>query len=255
MNRVIVAFCFICMSFYLYSCTTGRESAEQGRYEYDRILIERLNHHNGRIHTVDARALVVFREADRNFSFRATLSVENHGENLRLDLSDFVFKKPLLSIVKNGEQVTTILYTKRSYFEMPYEQLDMKKISGLNIRKEILLSALMGKVYIEEQNSVTSSPEPHLLIIENSYMKETISFNDQLLPVSVFYDFQNDVYTMTFREYIRIGDLVFPKKVTVRNQDRVLEANYSDVSVNQPLDPEIFHVSEEDIGGFERKNL
>jgi hypothetical protein len=254
LTRVTLSLGLLCIVFALNSCAVKREHALP---ETDApLLMDRLNHYNQLVHDVDAQALVVFKDSDRNYSFRAALSAVGNGEKLRLTLSDFVFKKPLLSIVKNGDDLTAILYTKKQYVQVPYEDLDMEEISGLDIRKEILLAALMGKVYTDEQSSVITSPDPLTLVIEgNDDQKQIVSFDSQLLPHEVTYLGSYQVYSMVFHEYMAVAGLYFPKRVSVTHEDRALEASYSEVRVNQALSADVFHVDDTVLEGFERKSL
>jgi hypothetical protein len=254
LRRVAISLSLLVVVLALNSCAVKKDHVYP---ETDALLLmERLDHYNRLVDDVDAQALVVFKNSNRNYSFRASLIAVGNGEKLRLTISDFVFKKPLVSIVKNGDDLTVILYTKKQYVQEPYDNLEVEEISGLNMRKEILLAALLGKVFTDEQNSVITNPYPLVLVIErNDGLKETVSFDSELLPAEVTYQWGYEVYTMVFHEYMTVSGVVYPKRVSVTHGDRLLEINYSDVRINQPLAAYVFHVDEKMLEGFERRYM
>jgi hypothetical protein len=238
----------------LSSCATRTDYVEPETHPGE--LMDRIVQYNRMVRSVDAQALVVFKDGDKQYSFRAALRAEGNGSKLRLTLSDFVFKKPLVSIVKNEDVFTAIVYVKKEYIQEPYEELDVVEVTGLRIKKEILLAALMGKVYVDGNNSVLTSPNPTTLIIErHEGRREIVSFDSRMLPSEVTYARGYREYSTIFHEYMLVDGVYYPKKMSIVHEDQELTANFSDVRVNGILDSAFFQLDAEELGNFERKRL
>ena len=124
--------------------------------------------------------------------------VQQNGEHIRLDLSDFVFKKPVLTLVKNNDQVTALMHMKKKGYLMSYDSMSIEELSGFKLRKEILLPALMGKVFVDAHNASLISPDPNTLIIESDTVREVVTFDAEWLPKNVEYEISGDAYIMNF---------------------------------------------------------
>jgi hypothetical protein len=221
------------------------------------ILVERLNAYNDDVHTIDARALVVYKENDKTFSFRSRIVVEQNGEYLRLDLSDFVFKRPVLTMIKERDEVIAILHTKKAYYRMPYEAFDPARISGVNLDGEMLITTLMGKVFLDRESSSYRSPEPRILDVENASFTQSIRFDDRLLPVHVEYDFRGDRYVLSLEKFMESDGVHFPQSISLQHSARLLEASFSEVHINGAVnvDPALYRIDGLDLGGMERVYL
>jgi len=237
----------------LYSCATRIETVQE---ESDAdVLVAKLKEYNSSIHAIEAAALLMYSDGDKTYSFRVQVTVHNNGENMRLDLSDFVFKKPILTIVKNNDKVTALLHTQKKYYLTTYEDLNIEELSGLKIRKEILLHALMGKIYVDSEGGSAISPDPETLIIETEEYRETITFDNDWLPRSAEFIVDYDVYSMTLKSFTSIEGVYFPGKVTLTNLNRKLEATYKEVRVNGTIDAGLFLVDEKSFPGYTRETL
>ena len=236
-----------------YSCATRTETVQE---ESDAdVLVTKLKEYNSSIRAIEAAALLVYTDGDKTYSFRAQVTVHNNGENMRLDLSDFVFKKPILTIVKNDDKVTALLHTQKTYYLTTYEDLNIEELSGLKIRKEILLPALMGKIYVDSEGGSAISPDPETLIIETEEYRETVTFDHDWLPCSAEYIVEYDVYSMTLESFTFTEGVYFPGKVTLTNLNRQLEATYKEVRVNGTIDAGLFLVDEKSLAKYTRETL
>jgi hypothetical protein len=207
-------------------------------------FLENLNAYNEMVHTIDAEALIVFRDIDRTLSFRAQLAAQNNGETLRIDFADFIFKKPLLGLIRNEGTVVAVFHLKKEYYRLSYDDLDIEALSGLQIRKEVLISAMMGKVYVDDGGSVSNSVDQSTVVIENGGFRETVTFNSESLPVSVEYVFDSDIFLMLFEEYQPIDGTPFPQKVVIKNNGRTLELRFDEIELNGVLDAVLFQADE-----------
>lgn len=237
----------------LYGCATQSVTVqEEGDVQ---LLVEKLKEYNESISTIKAHALLMYTDGDKSYSFRAEIAVENSGENIRLDLSDFVFKKPVLTLVKNSDQVAALLHMDKKVYLTSYENLNIEALSGLKLRKEILLPALMGKVFVNSATATMSSPNSKTLIMESEGYRETVSFDAHWLPQSVEYEVNNDVYSMTFKSFTAFEGVFFPGKVTLSSLNRQLEATFKDVTVNGMIDDGLFLLDEKSLPGYTNEAL
>jgi outer membrane lipoprotein-sorting protein len=237
----------------LYSCATRTETVQE---ESDAdVLVTKLKEYNSSIHAIEAAALLLYADGDKTYSFRVQITVHNNGKNMRLDLADFIFKKPILTIVKNNDKVTALLHAQKKFYLTTYEDLSIEELSGLKLRKEILLPALMGKIYVDSEGGSVSSPDPETLIIESEEYRETVTFSHDWLPRSAEYIVEYGVYSMTLESFTAIDGVYFPRKVTLTNMNRRIEATYKDVKVNGGIDTSLFLVDEKSLAGYTRKSL
>jgi hypothetical protein len=230
------------------SVTVQDESAVQQ-------LMERLTSYNESVTAVEAHAILMYTDGERNYSFRAYIAAQNNGEHIRLDLSDLVFKKPVLTLVKADDTVTALMHMQKTGYTMSYKHMDLEEITGLNLRKEILLPALMGKVYVSPEIAELSSTDSQTLRIASDEYMETVIFDDQWRPQRVTYDMGDAAYSMVFKSYTAVEGTAFPDKVTLSNQERKLEATYRDVKVNSLLDEGLFVLDDETYIAYRIENL
>ena len=231
-----------------YGCATQSVTVQDERNE--QMLLEKLKEYNGSISSVEARALLMYNDGDKNYGFQAVVAVQQNGERIRLDLSDFVFKKPILTLVKNSDQVTALMHIKKKGYLMSYDSMSIEELSGFKLRKEILLPALMGKVFVDDGNASLFSPDSKTLIMESDIVREVVTFDAEWLPRSVEYEIFGDAYIMNFVSFTALEDHVFPEKVTLSTLNRRLEATYRDVRVNGYIDDGMFIIDEEILSGY-----
>jgi hypothetical protein len=216
----------------------------------EKMLLEKLKEYNGSISSIEARALLMYNDGDKNYGFQAVIAVQQNGERIRLDLSDFVFKKPVLTLVKNNDQVTALLHMKKKGYHMSYDSMSIEELSGLKLRKEILLPALMGKVFVDTHNTTLISPDSKTLIMESDIVREVVTFDAEWLPRSVEYEIFGDAYIMNFVSFTALEDNVFPEKLILKTLNRQLKATYKDVRVNGYIDDGMFIIDEKTLSGY-----
>jgi hypothetical protein len=248
MRRAYLCILLFPLFLLLLSCATRTEITEEGR-DAD-ILLAKLNMYNASIHSIQANALVLYTDGDRTYSFRAKLVVNMNGQNMRLDLADFVFKKPLLTIVKSEGDITALIHTQKKYYLTSFEDFRIEDLTDLRMKKEILLPALMGKVYVASERSIVTSPDEETLIIEHEDFRQTVSFSKEWLPQSAQYTYGYDVYSLTLDSFTYTSEVYFPERVVLVNKNRQLKASYTDVQVNGTVDSQIFNVDEKEIAGY-----
>jgi len=217
-------------------------------------LLTRLNSYNDMVITIKGKALSVYREGGKTVSLKTNIVTDEKESMFRVDLFDFVFRKPLISIIRKGGDVLAVIYTRKEYYTLSFEDFDFRKMIGFDLPKEILVSAIAGNVYIIEGESVVSDPDNLTLSIEGGAGRELIRFNREYLPVEVKYDYSTALYYIRFDKYKIVDNFYFPHKIIIKNEDRMFEINYTDIDVNIAVENEAFSFDDSVLNGFARIN-
>lgn len=217
-------------------------------------LLTRLHSYNNTVTTIKGKALTVYREGEKTVSLRADIVTDEKEIMFRIDLFDFVFKKPLISIIRKTGDILAVIYTKKEYHTMSFENFDFQEMTGFDLPKEILMSAIAGNVYIIEGEAVVSDPDNLLLSIEGEAGRELIRLNREYLPVEVEYYYGTVLYHISFNKYKIIDNFYFPHKIIIKNGGRILEINYTDIKVNTAVGNEVFSFDDSVLNGFARIN-
>ncbi len=240
--------------FTVVSCASKMER-EADEQKSSSVLLGRLSQYNDSVKTIDAEALFLYKDSSKTLSFRAFVVVDDRTERLRLELTDYVFKRPVITIVRNEEEIIALLYTKKEYYRLQYSSLDIEKLTGLDIPKEILIPSLLGKVYTGTGSGIVSSVDAYTLQIDNGDFTQDVFFNETLLPIRILFKLAHGSYELVFNNYLKLQDIQFPKKITVQNNDRFLEISYTTTLINQELDVRLFQIGDIDISDFNRASL
>jgi hypothetical protein len=227
----------------------GKEAEEHKRGP---ALLGRLSYYNDSIKTIEGEALFLYKDSSKTLSFRAVVVVDDRTKKLRLELTDYVFKKPVLTIVRTGEEIIAVLHTKKEYYRLQYSSLDIEKLTGLNIPKEILMPSLLGKVYTGTGSGIVSSVDAYTLQIDNSDFQQHVYFDETLFPVRTLFRLTQGSYNLFFSNFLKLHDGQFPQKITIENNERFLEISYISVLINQELDIGSFQIDDLNLTDFNR---
>jgi len=203
------------------------------------LLMRKLVVYNDSIQEMTGKAIMFYKDGNRTLSFRATV-VSRNGD-LRLDLNDFVFKKPVLTLIKRGSDVLIIQQMKKKFYLMKYDALNLEKLAGIDIFPFILLPSITGRVYIDEHSSV-SPLDSTTLLIEGSNMHEEIQFNEDSLPTRTTMTASPIVYILTLKKFNRYNNASFPQKISLTAGEKALEISYSEVHINEYIDNSSFNI-------------
>ena len=216
------------------------------------LLIEKLRSYNRSVSYLEGKALVVYKEDDKTYSFRVNIAVDKNSDRFRLDASDFVFKKLLLTLIRNENDVLAVNYSKKTIANLLYDDFDFSSLIGLRISKEIFEHAFLGEVFIIEGPIQRGDSEYPSLYIKAGEETETVLFNEELLPAQALYLFVQDSLAVDYSKYEYFEDVRFPRKITVKTGDRRLIINYSELVINIPIKREIFCLENKVLEGFTR---
>lgn len=239
---------FLVALLFLSSCA-AKQVVETGKGEC--ALVQALYRYNQTVHALEGEGIGIYRDTDNTLSFRTKVTAFWPEMNLRLHIQDFVFKKPLLTLVKEGAEVKAALHTRKQYLVVDYRNADFADLTGFNIPKEIVIPTLMGKVYVESPSDV-SIAGPHTLEMSGTSVTGTISF-DGWRPSRIRYRFPGETFTVTFGKFVPVEGGAFPQKISMESEEGRgrLEITYSSSLLNRgagrstPLLPE-------EIEGYER---
>ncbi len=216
------------------------------------LLMKKLAVYNGSMKEMTGTAIMFYKDDNQTLSFRAAV-IWRSGD-LRLDLNDFVFKKPVLTFIKNGSDVLIVRHMKKEFYLMKYDALDLKKLVGIDIPSDLLLPSIVGRVYIEGKEAV-SPLDSTTLLIAGSGMREEIHFDEDYLPTSTTVTFSPDVYTLTLTKFNRYNEVSFPQKISLTAGGKALEINYSEAHINEYTDDSSFNIESSIPHGYTRGML
>ncbi|GEM_PF-1455438 len=246
MKTYLSSFLVVCALFITSCATAPKKTTDEAGILYEKLLV-----HNRRVYSLKGEAMVVYREPDRTLSFRGfVLSNEENG-GFRLDLSDFVFNKPLVTVTRNGGAVLAVMHYRKAYYSASWEEINMKKITGFDIPRELLISTVMGKVYAENTDCRT---EGDVLILEGAgaYREHRVYFKDEVIS-RVVYGFEESEYEVLFQKYRAVEGIEFPQKIVVEmsGEGSVLEILYSQVDLNRVSETDDFSLDGVDLNNYE----
>ena len=247
---------FIVLLFAAWACSvrTARMDriGEPVSGERGYFLLAQLAGNSETLKSFEGDALVVYKEGEKTESLRARVAFNRDSAQFRLDLYDFVFKKPVVTVVRNGDEVFAALHLKKKYYRNSYESFDFQNLVDINVSKDILFHSMLGEVYISEQEGKISSKGMYALTVEADNEKTDVLFDDQTLPVQAEYSGDAGVYLVRFMKYRVEGDVQFPRKVTIESGEKMLEMNYTEFSVNRPVSGQLFVLDNSVIADYNR---
>ena len=225
---------------------------------------------NMSVKSMAGKSLVVYRDGDKVVSLKATIAADKEGVRYRLDLFDYVFNKHLMTLIRLGEQVSAILYFKKEYRELSYDDFRFEDMTGITVPKDILLSTMLGEVYLPGgERKVYTDDEPahyteaergtrgalknRVLIIEaESGSRDTILFDDKGIPVEARYSGGREAQLVRFLKHKNIDGIEFPVKITIESGPRTLEINFTEVKLNRITPENAFTIPDASLQGFAR---
>lgn len=253
MLKTLVLFSFLFIVVALFSCSVKTARLEEER-ETEVRMLENLLHYNAGVRTLNAKATVIYKDENSAMSFRASMLFDYESESFRMDLFDFVFGKPVLTVVKNGERVLTVVHTRGESNLQSYDEFDLQKITGLSIPKELLLSSIVGKVYLGEGSREISRSGQSTLVVKTSLVQSDVHFGRDKLPDRVKYISSIYTYELSFTKFETSGDASFPLKVILKDTSRMLTVNYSSPLINMELEEKDFLIDEKLAGSYRAKS-
>ena len=234
------------------SCTVRAiKQAEVTKPRDEDTLLSELMGFNSAVKNIEGRALAVYRDGERTYSFRVLIAADKSSEQIRMDISDFVFKVPLFTIIRRGEDVLLIHHSKKTVSEMRFRELDFSTLFSLEVSKDLLLGAILGEVVVIEGKAVFSdTQQPLLLRIQGSNAEQTIAFNQDFIPFQMQYRYDSRLLTIDFSKFEQQKSVSFPKKIDLKQGSRSLYINYTELHLNQGIEVSRFDLQEDEIDGF-----
>lgn len=246
-------FSFLFIVFGLFSCSVKTVRLEEER-ENELRMLENLMDYNAGVRTLNAKATIIYRDENSAMSFRASMLFDYESDSFRMDLFDLVFGKPVLTVVKNGERVLTVVHTRGESNLQSYDEFDLQKMTGLSIPKELLLSSIVGKVYLGKGGREISSGGQSVLIVKTPLIRSDVHFGRDRLPDRVKYISSMYTYELSFAKFEKSGDASFPLKVILKDTSRMLTVNYSSPLINMELEEKDFLIDEKLVGNYKLKS-
>jgi len=253
--KKIVLVLFIMVLILLITSCAMKMIRTEGDEDAAQRLFDRLTAYNSEVKSLEAKALLIYKDARRTLSFRASVASIEESTSFRLDLNDFVFNKPVVSLIRNKEATFLILYREKKYYSINNEDLDFTRLIGFELPGEILIPMLMGKVYVGDGGNILSLVDSSTLLIENADFSEEIYFNNLGLPERTLYTYSPLSYDLHYSKFETFYEVYFPKKIAVEDRDRTLNISYSSVIINQDISDETFSIDIKALEHFHRAEL
>jgi hypothetical protein len=234
------------------------------------MLLGMIEAQNKAVKSIAGKSLVVYKDGDKVVSLKSTIAADKEGVRYRIDLFDYVFNKHLMTLIRSGDQVSAIIYFKKEYHELSYEDFRFGDFSTITIPKDILLSTMLGEVYLPGgERKVYADGEPahyagagsgargasknQVLVIEaESGSSNTILFDSKGIPVEARYSDGREAYLVRFLKYKNIDGIQFPVKITLESGPRILEINFNEVRLNRITPENAFTIPDASLQGFAR---
>lgn len=226
------------------SCSVRRVKREETPHEGS-VLFQYLLSYNQEVQNLKGKTLLIYRAGEKTLSFKASVAAMDSGRFLRIDFTDFIFKKPVVSIVRREDEVITIMYTKKLYYRERYADFHFEETTGFNIPKELILKSVLGKVHIFDGRLIKDGSST--ILMENDTSSIRIFFNNEPYPIKTVYSFQEDVYTVEFSGFHKFQPGAFPSKIVIKNEESTLDIIYTDVAINDTLDEKIFLIEDSEL--------
>lgn len=191
--------------------------------------------YNQNVHALEGEGIGIYRSQSDNLSFRARINAYWPELNLRLDVQDFVFKKPLITLVRQGGRLHAAIHPRKRYMVMDYQNANFAELTGFDFPRQLIIPTLMGKVYFEEDSVVEVDRDT--LIFRGKTVETSLTLNRELLPHIVEYRFQDVSIAVSFEKYIFQQGASFPRRIQVEDSTgaKSLAITYSEVLLNQTL--------------------
>jgi len=230
--------------FLISSCTLKTVKVKKETEEEAEFLISVLHNYNNAFNTVEGSALIIYRDGKRTVSFKSVILAKADLSSLRIDIEDFVFKKPLITVVKNGDTILAVNYLKKTYIQSSYSDIDFKKASGLDLPVELVMNFIIGRVPVAEgsyEGSISGTPR---LYIQGDGYSETVFFTREILPQKIEYYLKDENYTVNFSKFSYKNETSFPQKITISSGNKNLEVSYTSLKINVKLSPGLFNIED-----------
>lgn len=215
--------------------------------------ISQIEKYNNSIGYFYGKALVIYRKKqsgeEKVYSFRA--QVYRNPENyIRINISDFLLNRPLVSMSIMTGKVRIVDHVKRRLIEKNIDEFDTSSFLKLHIPVDFFTNSIIGRIYvINSPTKFTGSPGS--LEISDLEKKEVIYFDSGSLPTKIELSAGEDQITVNFEKrnegYNRI-----PEKVIFKAKNGTLEINYSEISTEKSFPDSVFLMNDIDFSKFKR---
>lgn len=255
-KAAVVVFCAL-----LVSCAVRQEVMREPVTEPDmepHLLAARIHEYNGEFTSMKGSAIIVYRDRDSTLSFRCEVIAGEGMDLLRLDLQDFVFNKPLVTLVRAHDEVTAYVHPEQEYYRGTVQEAGFGSLLGFEAPVNFLFSTLLARVYIPEGETVAEQIDDSQVVIVAQQEQEVVRFGTENNPVEIEYIYAEDsgqeqVYHVVFETFDAIGSSLFPLTIKVKSQNRTLEIRYSAVELNVAISEKLFLTDISDMDGYTRR--
>ncbi len=198
-------------------------------------VIEKINEYNDKIKDVKAKGTIIIRHNGSIESFRLELFNYETPEFIRINLKDFIFKKPLLTLISNNDKVMIYNFVKKE--KKQYMDLShfFKDLLGLEINPDYIEDIFVMRIPLLKESGVKKTVEgSERVILEGSDNSEIITFamNNNILPKEIEYRTKEYMVNIKYGKIVDLEYISMPSNVKIEMDGKSIEINYSSINIH-----------------------
>ncbi len=223
--------------FFTNSCMMKVIKAPENRKRLE-FLKEKILKYNDSINSFKGEGYAILRNGKDTKTFRVDITFVNNFENYRILIKDFVFKNPLVLLIKEKNDILLYDYIKREKTSFPDITTIFNKILKFNLPQgNIFVKALGMRIPVLE-NINPKLIDSNSLEYDAGNIKETVYINDEL-PDKIIYLSKDEKMVIKYDKPLKINERNLPTKIMIKIGDTSLEVNYKKVQINGDYSSEI----------------
>ncbi len=225
----------ILMILFLFSCATAVKGIKIKR-KTDEIL-EEIKRYNNRLINLNLNGIVILKEKDGNNtrSFRIEIYDFKNPEVTRIDLKDFIFKKPLVTLISDGKNVKLFDYLKKKRTIYEDSSLFFEKIFDVKLDSDFALDLLTMRIPLLAVKRVKSRLiKDDKIVISDDKREEIIEYKmlENIVPLNIIYKNNNDLVSISYSNTKKVNNVEIPHKLSISINKRMIEISYKTIKVN-----------------------
>ncbi len=232
--RLILPVALILVVSFLSSCATRVGMLKtKSRKE---AVIEKINEYNDKIKDVKAKGTIILRHKGSIESFRLELFNYETPEFVRINLKDFIFKKPLLTLISNNDKVMIYNFVKKEKKEYMDLSHFFKELLGFEINPDYIEDIFVMRIPLLKESGVKKTVEgSERVILEGPDNSEIITLamnNNNILPEKIEYRTKKYMVNIKYGKIVDLDYISMPSNVKVEIDGNSFEINYSSIDIH-----------------------
>ena len=230
--RLIVPVVLILIGFFLSSCATRVGMLKtKSRKE---TVIEKINEYNNKIKNVKARGTIIFRQNSHIESFRIELFNYDTPEFVRINLKDFIFKKPLITLISNNDGVMVYNFIKKEKKKYKDPSYFFKDLLGMEVNPEYIEDILAMRIPLLKERGIKKTVEgSERVILEGPDKLEivTLTTGNNILPEEIEYRTKKYLVNIKYSKVVNLTYISIPSNIKIEIDGKIIAINYNSIDI------------------------